>query len=343
VLSRLKTKARAVILVPIVVLTVLAAFLMAGYLLTVAFRIPPKLNFPLFIRSIGALTLLSGALFFRWLFNYRRPADILISTYVTFMKARRKVDLRERSGRTEPLVVRGPYRYVRHPLYSGVVLLLVGWWLLLDYSFLLISTILLLLWFNYVVAPFEEKELRAIFGEEYEKYATEVPRIIPFVKRTTARPKRSHGSRPPTPPNRLVRALYALGFGPLVGRLILLLITTGRKTNLRRVTPLQYEEIDGAIYVASSRGEKADWFRNLVADPRVEVRVKSDRFCGICETATDPKRIADFLELRLMRHPKMMGRIFDWEGLPAEMSRAQLEEYAAKLALVIIHPESRAN
>jgi deazaflavin-dependent oxidoreductase (nitroreductase family) len=339
----LRTRVRAIILVPIIVLIVLAAFLMVGHLLTDAFRIPPKLNLPLSIRSIGVLTLLSGALFFCWLFNYRRPEDILISTYVTFSKAWRKVDLEDRSGRTEPLVVKGPYKYVRHPLYSGVVLLLVGWWLLLDYSFLLLSTMLLLLWFNYVVAPFEEKELRAIFGEEYEKYAEEVPRIIPFVKRTAARPNTSHGSRPPTPPNRLVKALYTLGFGPLVGRMVLLLITTGRKTNLRRVTPLQYEEIDGAIYVASSRGQKADWFRNLVADPRVEVRVKSDRFCGICETSTDPKRIADFLELRLMRHPKMIRRIFEWEGLPAEMSRAQLEEYAAKLALAVIHRESRAN
>ena len=177
----MRTGVRAIILVPIIVLIVLVAFLTVGYLLTIAFRIPPRLNFPLFIRSIGVLTLLSGALFFRWLFNFRRPVDILISTYVSFSKARRKLDLKERSGRTEPLVVRGPYKYVRHPLYSGVVLLLVGWWLLVDYSFLLLSTILLLLWFNYVVAPFEEKELRAIFGEEYEKYAKEVPRIIPFV------------------------------------------------------------------------------------------------------------------------------------------------------------------
>jgi len=182
----LRTSVRAIILVPIIVLLVLAAFLTVGYLLTVGFRIPSRFNLPLFIRLIGALTLLSGALFFRWIFHFRRPMDMLVSTYVSFSKARRRVDLQERSGRTEPLVVRGPYKYVRHPLYSGVVLLLIGWWLLLDYSFLLLSTILLLLWFNYVVAPFEEKELRAIFGEEYVKYAKQVPRIIPFVKRTAA-------------------------------------------------------------------------------------------------------------------------------------------------------------
>jgi len=151
------------------------------------------------------------------------------------------------------------------------------------------------------------------------------------------------GSRPLTPPNRLITTLYALGLGPLVGRLVLLLMTTGRKTGLRRVTPLQYEEIDGTIYVASSQGQRADWFRNVVANPRVEVRLKWHRFRGICETTTDPKRIADFLEVRLRRHPEMVGRILRWEGLPAEPSRAQLEKYAAKLALAAIRPEGAAS
>jgi deazaflavin-dependent oxidoreductase (nitroreductase family) len=149
--------------------------------------------------------------------------------------------------------------------------------------------------------------------------------------------------RPPTPPNRLVKALYAFGLGRLVGRLVLLLTTTGRRTGLRRVTPLQYEEIDGVIYVASSRGINADWFRNVVANPRVEVRVKSRRFRGIGETTTDRKRIADLLELRLRRHPKMIGRILQSEGLPAEPTWAELEEYATKLAMVIIRPEGEAS
>jgi hypothetical protein len=47
------------------------------------------------------------------------------------------------------------------------------------------------------------------------------------------------------------RVLYALGFGPLIGRIILLLTTMGRKSGLLRVTPLQYEEINGDYYLGA--------------------------------------------------------------------------------------------
>jgi protein-S-isoprenylcysteine O-methyltransferase Ste14 len=172
---------RDIIVVPFAVLTVLAVFFTLGYLLTIWLRIPPQFGFPLPVRLIGLALLLVGFIFLSWLFRYRRPRDILVSTYVTFSKVRReRTRLEERSSRTEPLVVKGPYRYVRHPLYSDVVLLLLGWWLLLDYSFLLISALLLLLWFDFVVTRFEERELRAIFGDDYEEYSRRVPRIVPF-------------------------------------------------------------------------------------------------------------------------------------------------------------------
>jgi protein-S-isoprenylcysteine O-methyltransferase Ste14 len=106
--------------------------------------------------------------------------DILNSTYATFSKVLTGTRLEEKSGRTEPLVVKGPYRYVRHPLYSAVLLVAAGLWLAFDYTLLLVTTFLLLLWFNFVVAPFEERELTALFGEAYSNYARNVPRFIPL-------------------------------------------------------------------------------------------------------------------------------------------------------------------
>lgn len=141
------------------------------------------------------------------------------------------------------------------------------------------------------------------------------------------------------PPDvRVFKTLYALGLGPLVGRVVLLLTTTGRKSGLPRVTALQYEEIDGALYLGSSKGTHADWFKNLVSNPCVTVRVKSRQFSGQAQPVTDPALIADFLELRLRRHPRMVGAMLKSEGLRAQPDRAELETYAGKLALAIIRP-----
>ncbi len=134
---------------------------------------------------------------------------------------------------------------------------------------------------------------------------------------------------------RIARA-YKAGFR--AGGLVLLLTTTGRKTGLQRVTPLQYEHQDGVYYVGSARGPKADWFRNIQANPRVSVRIGDNTFEGIAEPITDPVRIADFLELRLERHPRMRVPLRA-EGLPRDFDRADLERFASRLAMVAIRPE----
>jgi deazaflavin-dependent oxidoreductase (nitroreductase family) len=137
----------------------------------------------------------------------------------------------------------------------------------------------------------------------------------------------------------LHRVLYAIGLGPLIGRIILLLTTTGRKTGLKRITPLQYEEIDGKYYLGSARGLQADWVRNIQANQSVGVRVKSLKFQGIAEVVTDPSRFADFVEVRLQRHPFMVGIVLQKaHGLPKQPSRKQLEALAENEALVIVTP-----
>jgi deazaflavin-dependent oxidoreductase (nitroreductase family) len=137
------------------------------------------------------------------------------------------------------------------------------------------------------------------------------------------------------------RALYALGLGPLVGRIILLLTTIGRKSGMKRVTPLQYEKIGEDYYVGAARGLKADWVHNIQSNPHVEIRVGAKQFQGTAEVVTDPARFADFLEVRLERHPRMMGLMMEKaHGLPRRPSRAQLEELAKTEAVVIVRPTS---
>ena len=135
------------------------------------------------------------------------------------------------------------------------------------------------------------------------------------------------------------RVLYAIGLGRVIGGFILLLTTTGRKSGMKRVTPLQYERIGDDYYLGAARGLKADWVRNIQSNPRVEIRVGAKRFQGQAEVITDPARFADFLEVRLERHPRMIGFIMEKaHGLPRHPSREQLEGLAKNEAVVIVHP-----
>jgi deazaflavin-dependent oxidoreductase (nitroreductase family) len=136
--------------------------------------------------------------------------------------------------------------------------------------------------------------------------------------------------------NQRMAANYRKGFGPT--RVVLLLTTIGRKSGLPRVTPLQYEEIKGVYYLGSARGAQADWYRNILANPQVQVQIRKQCWNGTAEAITDPARIADFLALRLKSHPLMIGLIMHLEGLPLRYTRSDLEAYAARRALVAIRP-----
>ena len=63
-------------------------------------------------------------------------------------------------------------------------------------------------------------------------------------------------------------------------RPILLLYTIGRKSGAVRRNPLLYFEFEDQIHIIGSKGGSAEhplWFRNLVAQPSVHIRVR-DRF-----------------------------------------------------------------
>ena len=138
--------------------------------------------------------------------------------------------------------------------------------------------------------------------------------------------------------NRRMVARYRRGIGPR--GLVLLLTTTGRKSGLPRVTPLQYECVGDDIYVASARGAQADWFCNLVAEPRVVVQIGQDRRDALAEPIRDPARVADFLALRLCRHPIMMRLMLLFEGVPPWGGRTALERIAVQKTIVALRPVS---
>jgi len=77
------------------------------------------------------------------------------------------------------LVIRGLYRYVRNPMYVGLVLVLLGESALFRSTSLLLYAAVFFLIANLFVMVYEEPHLRARFGESYEHYRRSVGRWIP--------------------------------------------------------------------------------------------------------------------------------------------------------------------
>lgn len=81
--------------------------------------------------------------------------------------------------KNKQLATDGPYSLVRHPLYTGNLLILIGftaacgrWWApLVAAAFW---------WFYYPVAiRYEDRKLQRIFGEAWERWSITVPAVIP--------------------------------------------------------------------------------------------------------------------------------------------------------------------
>jgi protein-S-isoprenylcysteine O-methyltransferase Ste14 len=83
------------------------------------------------------------------------------------------------------LATSGPYAHVRHPQYIGFILIMFGF--LLQWPTLLTLAMFPVLIAMYVhLAHQEEREVRAEFGAEYERYAANTPAWLPRIGRANA-------------------------------------------------------------------------------------------------------------------------------------------------------------
>jgi proline iminopeptidase len=73
----------------------------------------------------------------------------------------------------------------------------------------------------------------------------------------------------------------------------LLLITTGRKSGQRYIFPLFYGRAGDSYFVIASKGgapEHPGWYRNILANPEVEVQVGTAKMRARARTATGEER-----------------------------------------------------
>lgn len=120
------------------------------------------LPFPVVVRWLGCGLCLAALPLIVWMF--RSLGNNITDTVQTRQKAQ--------------LVVRGPYRWIRHPLYSFGGLFFVGLLLMTANAFILaLAAITFTLLF--LRTPTEEAHLVEKFGDAYREYMTRTARFIP--------------------------------------------------------------------------------------------------------------------------------------------------------------------
>lgn len=80
---------------------------------------------------------------------------------------------------TQHLVITGPNRYVRNPIYLALVSIILGQGFVLGNTNLLVYGALFWLACHVFVLVYEEPTLRKTFGAEYNAYCANVPRWLP--------------------------------------------------------------------------------------------------------------------------------------------------------------------
>lgn len=94
--------------------------------------------------------------------------------------------------KTDVLAVHGPYAWVRHPLYLGSLLLLVGFAELLEDRLALVGVLLMFGLFYLPAMVREDRRLRDHFGQTWVSYKKDTPQWIPN--------RWSKSSKTPQPP-----------------------------------------------------------------------------------------------------------------------------------------------
>ena len=145
---------------------ILAPGMVAGYIPLVLLRRGPQLETGVFAYVAIPLWLIGGV--------------ILLWSFWNFL-----VQGRGTPAPIDPpkeLVAVGFYRYVRNPMYFGILLILIGHFLWFGFWWLLAYTAFAFLITHLFVTSYEEPTLKKKFGTAYADYLKQVPRWIPRFK-----------------------------------------------------------------------------------------------------------------------------------------------------------------
>ena len=81
--------------------------------------------------------------------------------------------------KNKELSTTGPYAFVRHPLYTGNIMILIGLCLINGFFWSFV-TACIFLWFYYPTAiEYEDRKLKSLFPDTWEEWASMTPALMP--------------------------------------------------------------------------------------------------------------------------------------------------------------------
>lgn len=154
----------------------------------------------------------------------------------------------------------------------------------------------------------------------------------------------------PRPPSGLSRwafrlpiLLYQVHLGWLLGKRFLLLLHTGRKSGLQRQVVLEvvkHEEDAKVYYVASGYGEKSDWYRNVIENPVVLIKVGNDLYQAKAERLPPEEAQQVILDYG-RRHPSTLKGLARLMGYQIDTTEEEYRALGRMLPIVALHYQPR--
>ncbi len=139
--------------------------------------------------------------------------------------------------------------------------------------------------------------------------------------------------------NFIVIPLYRLRILPTIGigRLFLLLTTIGRKSGKKRRTPLEFHRLDGVIHIASSRGENADWVKNIKKNPdKVTIQVGFRSYPIKIEFLKLGEKI-EFFRWYTEHLPRAAKTGYGWNPKTDQLETADFSILAQHMSIIRLH------
>lgn len=120
------------------------------------------------------------------------------------------------------------------------------------------------------------------------------------------------------------RAGLGAWLGSPIGGWMLLLRARGRRTGIVRETPLSYLVAEGSVWVVAGFGPDTQWYRNVLADPSVEVVLPGRRLAA---TVTEVRELAVRARvlpalIRATGLPSFLGGMNPWRDSDERLLRA---------------------